>query len=338
MSTTSSAVTSGKLSFLPPSTYICDHCNGLLLVGFGVINPATQQWSPLPSFSDTFTEYYGFKGEDYIVFDPTISPHYDELKWSPLRLITRAFSSATKRWEDRPFMGEGETEGTIGHLQKLPKYGEYSAVYWRGTLYVHHFCYVMLSLSDGKYQVMELLPTIDLCYYQSFYFGKSEKGVYLASFTYDYSLSVWILNESCDKAEWILKHQNGLKPLLPSWKYSQQVHGPWVLRDVNYNLYCEKVAERWFYNANGKDISLEENNKALFEDKFEWYSDNDDVVEAQGGGEHENHEISILGFHPYEEIVFLSLSLKIGLAYHLNSSNLQDIGHLYPKNYDQMME
>uniref|UniRef100_A0A0E0KH42 F-box domain-containing protein n=1 Tax=Oryza punctata TaxID=4537 RepID=A0A0E0KH42_ORYPU len=56
MSTTSSAATSGKLSFLPPEyQYICDHCNSLLLVGFSVINPATQQWSPLPSLSDTFT-------------------------------------------------------------------------------------------------------------------------------------------------------------------------------------------------------------------------------------------------------------------------------------------
>jgi hypothetical protein len=52
-----------------------DHCNGLLLVGFGVINPATQQWSPLPSLSDTFTEYYGFGGKNYLVFEPTISPH-----------------------------------------------------------------------------------------------------------------------------------------------------------------------------------------------------------------------------------------------------------------------
>ena len=89
----------------------------------------------------------------------------------------------------------------------------------------------------------------------------------------------------CYKAEWVLKHQNGLKPLLPSWKYGQQVHGPWILRDVNYNLYCEKIAGSWFYNADGEDISLEENTEALLEDKFEWYSDNDDVVEAQGGGE-----------------------------------------------------
>uniref|UniRef100_A0A0E0NZ67 F-box domain-containing protein n=1 Tax=Oryza rufipogon TaxID=4529 RepID=A0A0E0NZ67_ORYRU len=170
-----------------------------------------------------------------------LNPIVQELEWPPSRLITRVFSSATKRWEDRPFVREGEAAGTVGHLQKLSEYGEYRAVYWPGALYVHHFSYVIrLSMSDGKYRVIKLLPAIDIRYYQNFYFGKSEKG---------------------------------------------QVHGPWILRDVNYNLYCEKIAGSWFYNADGEDISLEENTEALLEDKFEWYSDNDDVVEAQGGGE-----------------------------------------------------
>uniref|UniRef100_A0A0E0KH41 F-box associated domain-containing protein n=1 Tax=Oryza punctata TaxID=4537 RepID=A0A0E0KH41_ORYPU len=184
-----------------------------------------------------------------------------------------------------------ERRGSCGHHRPPTETSEI----WR----------IRLSLSDGKYRVIKLLPTIDLSYYQSFYFGKSEK---------------W--------AGWILKHQNGLKPLLPSWKYCQQVHGPWVLRDVNYNFIVKNLRDDGSIKLT--DISLEENNEALFEDKFEWYSDNDDVVEAQRGGEHENHEISILGFHPYKEI--------IGLAYHLNSSKLQNIRHLYPKNYDQMTE
>uniref|UniRef100_A0A0E0KH77 Uncharacterized protein n=1 Tax=Oryza punctata TaxID=4537 RepID=A0A0E0KH77_ORYPU len=38
--------------------------------------------------------------------------------------------------------------------------------------------------------------------------------------------------------------------------------------------------------------------------------------------------IDLVGFHPYKEVVFLSQSLRRGLAFHLNSSKIQDLGHL----------
>lgn len=39
--------------------------------------------------------------------------------------------------------------------------------------------------------------------------------------------------------------------------------------------------------------------------------------------------VFVLGFHPYKEIVFLSQSTSRGLAYHLKSSTVQEIGNLY---------
>ncbi|KAF0910049.1 hypothetical protein E2562_001287 [Oryza meyeriana var. granulata] len=76
---TSSTATSSKLDFMPSEYieyYLEDHCNGLLLVNNDVVNPATRQWAPWPPLSDEYT----FWGTNYIVFDPTVSPHYEVIK------------------------------------------------------------------------------------------------------------------------------------------------------------------------------------------------------------------------------------------------------------------
>lgn len=42
---------------------------------------------------------------------------------------------------------------------------------------------------------------------------------------------------------------------------------------------------------------------------------------------------TILGFHPFKEIVYLSNCYSTGLAYHLDSSKVQYVGNMRPKLY-----
>lgn len=58
------------------------HCNGLLLLfSLLVVNPATRRWVSLPLLPCHFPELeFGFFDKECIVFDPTISPHYEVFK------------------------------------------------------------------------------------------------------------------------------------------------------------------------------------------------------------------------------------------------------------------
>uniref|UniRef100_A0A0E0KH43 F-box domain-containing protein n=1 Tax=Oryza punctata TaxID=4537 RepID=A0A0E0KH43_ORYPU len=284
-STPTTPAISGKLDYMPnkyKNYTLEDHCNGLLLLYTHVVNPATRRCVTLPRLlppRDT-------GGNNYIVFDPTVSPHYEvikipylkwnmsfdpilrELEWPPSPFLLNVFSSTTKQWEDRLFVREGEAAGTIGDIMKFSR--ERHAVYWHGALYVHVHNYITrLSLPDGKYKVIKNPQDIDMSKCPKFYVGKSEKGVYLASLEHelDFQLSVWILNESCAKAKWVLKHRNNLKPLLSRWGY-HQVNGPWILQDVNYNLYRENFGGQRFFNVTYDDLLLEGNNEPV-EDKYE---------------------------------------------------------------------
>uniref|UniRef100_A0A0D9VX78 F-box domain-containing protein n=1 Tax=Leersia perrieri TaxID=77586 RepID=A0A0D9VX78_9ORYZ len=71
-----------ELTYLQNKNYdpiIRDHCNGLLLLYNGVVNPATCQWAPLPQRPSPFVgkgnnNYFCY--ENYLAFDPAMSPHY----------------------------------------------------------------------------------------------------------------------------------------------------------------------------------------------------------------------------------------------------------------------
>jgi len=152
------------------------------------------------------------------------------------------------------------------------------------------------------------------------YLGKSEKGVYIASYGHpDDLLQVWVLDESCGRMEWFLKHNCDLKHVLRQNCYLQ-ASGPWVLQDVNYNVYLHLFPN-----------SIKE---ALVEEKYEWDSDNDNVLSNEDRAErHHCVMIRILGFHPFKEVIFLCQSLNRGLAYHWNSSKVQDLGNMDPTEY-----
>ena len=67
------------------------------------------------------------------------------------------------------------------------------------------------------------------------------------------------------------------------------------------------------------------------EEEFEWDSDDDNISGTQEITENKppQYGVSIVGFHPNKEIVFLlRLDKYRVLAYHVNSSKIEDLGEL----------
>lgn len=170
----------------------------------------------------------------------------------------------------------------------------------------------------NKYRVVKPPVTLTEKGYVEPYLGKSEKGVCLASCYFSDILHVWMLEESCGRMEWSLKYSCDLKYVL-RLNY-QQASGPWVLNDANYNFY------RYCFPNHVKEEPIEE--------KYEWDSDNDNVLGNEDRAESNNlGMVSVLGFHPFKEVIYLNLSVERGLAYHWNSSKVQDLGKMYPTEY-----
>ncbi|CAO2174074.1 unnamed protein product [Urochloa humidicola] len=338
---------SGNFDHLPLSSRVIGHCDGLLLFGNYVVNPATRQSAPLPPCPspNMIADYIDHR--EYLVFDPTLSPHYEvfmipwirvrtqsyvrygmvipddkldpaieELEWPPSPCILPVFSSKMKVWEERSFVREGEAAGSVADMRLDCRYVEDNSVYWRGVLYVHcHTTFVMrISLSNGKYQVIK--PPVDsegiAC--TNFILGKSVKGVYIA-LPSPSRFVIYILDESSGKMEWVFKHSCSVVPC-------QIIDrpGPWTLQDINFQ--------------EGGNEYEDGNNEAMVVDKFEWDSDNDNGIDPESRGKYNSRGyIDFLGFHPYKEVVFLSDTLSRGLAYHLSSSQIQDLGNLHPTDY-----
>ncbi|TVU45646.1 hypothetical protein EJB05_05137, partial [Eragrostis curvula] len=211
--------------------YILSSCNGLLLLYGGyVVNPATRQSASLPPYPPLPDGFEGlrFDNDMYIVFDPTVSPHYEVLllpyvpfnfqfkgnllegtTWPPSPCAILVFSSRTGRWEQRSFILKGEPAGTIADVKfsSEPSTRRH-VVYWHETLYVH--CkgdfLLRLKLSDDNYQVIKLPTITKRDKYHKLYLGKSKKGVYLAGVKpYHGQLQIWFLNESDHNTRWVLK-------------------------------------------------------------------------------------------------------------------------------------
>ncbi|XP_062182133.1 uncharacterized protein LOC133886445 [Phragmites australis] len=320
-----------------PGMEVDDHCNGLVLQCNCVLNPATGRRAylperPLPLLEEYFTE------DDYLAFDPTESPHYhvflipmvlllptvdrkldpvysaiSQSEWPPSPFVLSVFSSRTGRWEKRSLVREGEAAGTVADMDDqhwVPRH----SVCWRGALYVHRQNdFVMrISLSNHTYRVIKPPREIEMLRGRSdVHLGRSQKGVYYAFIDDKYHLWVWILDDSCDQMEWILKHHSGCGLALPNAKCNQENYGPWILQNAN----CDEA----------------DNNEALAGQEFEWDSDDENILHTEDRIQ-EQLCFTILGFHPYKEIVFLHRSSR-GLAYHLKSSKLEYLGNLYPKDY-----
>ncbi|KQK21238.1 uncharacterized protein LOC100836607 [Brachypodium distachyon] len=363
----SGAAISGELHSIlrcgaAPGLFVKDHCNGLLLLYSGhVVNPAGRLWDELPrrprplEIALETSVGLGFQPQDYLVFDgPSESPavvsyevvtishagycpppgelldhEVKQLEWPPSPFLFQVFSSRTNRWEERPFIREGEPVGTVGDMERAWPGGDYQyAVYWRGQLYVQRSFLIRISLSSGKYQVIKLPKGISSSEgYPEYRLGKSEKGVYFASLDFRDRLQVWILEETDGNTKWVLKHQADLQHKLAHRNYhSGRVCGPWIMRDINYDFY--------------RPYSFPYDTPRLpsSQDAFEWDSDNDDVLEVNDKGPKPYRGcLSMLGFHPHKEVIFLSEACNRGLAYHLNTSKFQDLGDLCPRRYNHFV-
>uniref|UniRef100_A0ACD5XLJ2 Uncharacterized protein n=2 Tax=Avena sativa TaxID=4498 RepID=A0ACD5XLJ2_AVESA len=232
------------------------------------------------------------------------------------------FSSATGNWEERSFARRGDSIGTVAHLQELEKRSAvlHLSAYWRGELYVLTQFVMRISLSKNTYQAIK--PPVDVgTLDRELHLGRSENGVYFASFNPQCRLRVWILNELHGETYWVLKHDNNLDHMLSHGRYDPQFQGPWIIEDINYDA-----------SHSPSPIDMKE-----VEDEFGWNSDNENTLDTRHGARnHYNGSISILGFHPYREVIFLNASFMRGLAYNINSSKLEDLGSIYPKDYSSM--
>ncbi|CAM0954585.1 unnamed protein product [Alopecurus aequalis] len=314
-------------------SYIGYHCNGLILLDEGVVNPATRQCARLPPYPDP-TRVDGFFQEDFLTFDPTVSPHFevvfmhcvrhrypndtelDSSGWPPSPYVMSVFSSKAWRWEERSFARDGMAVRSVADVEPfLRNVYRNDAVYWPGRLYVYHIYFIIrFSLEDNKYRVIQLPPMDEACGTIEPHLGKSTKGVYYGFVHGRCKLQMWFLNESTSDTKWILKHKIDLTPSLANfpWRHGD---GSWSVQGVNH--------------------------EALEEEGPEWDSDNEDgtistatevsVQEGFRGG------ISILGFHPYKEIIFLHTWSKRVMAYHLNSFMLEDLGCLPLDGDDEIL-
>ena len=103
------------------------------------------------------SNWYYFYTNNYIAFDPAVSPHYEvlsvpriwhhpqylgvdptveTLEWPPSSCAMHVFFSRTGQWEEMSFVREGDCVGTIADMRvdSLPR--KRHAVYWQDALYV----------------------------------------------------------------------------------------------------------------------------------------------------------------------------------------------------------
>ncbi|CAL4943326.1 unnamed protein product [Urochloa decumbens] len=176
------------------------------------------------------------------------------------------------------------------------------------------------SLSSGKYRIIrppvafKPYDGLDESYARRLSIGKSEKGVY-SVLVYRNRIKVWILDDSNGQFKWVSKQLVGHLPKLQERSYYKlESKGPWVLQGINSR----------YYSDHGY---IEEE-----QGQFEWDSDNDDVLPDDGDMTGYKYFVTFLGFHPYKEVIFLNDSFVRVLAYHLNSSKIQDLGYVFDKD------
>ena len=151
-----------------PFVSLVDCCNGLVLLDDHVVNPATRQSArlPAPPRSCVVSDCTACVDEleEYLVYDPIVSPHYEVLRipripyelpkghitkheccigpvsameWPPSPYIMDVFSSETKCWTSRSFVRQGDAAGTVADLKTSDWDPDtYHSAYWHGVLYV----------------------------------------------------------------------------------------------------------------------------------------------------------------------------------------------------------
>lgn len=144
--------------YYKPKAHVLDHCNGVVLIASGLLNPATGWWAPLRKLPPPRMGMKPYcKNDMHLVFDPTVSPHCEvfliprvsdsdddveratllETEWPPSPFIINVFSTETGRWTERLLIREGEAIGTVAEMQLDERLDHpCPAAYWRGALYI----------------------------------------------------------------------------------------------------------------------------------------------------------------------------------------------------------
>lgn len=185
-----------------------------------------------------------------------------------------------------------------------------------------------ISLLDGKYHVIKPPPIdIELTPDPKLYLGRSKKGVCCALDDY----YVYILDESYGKMEWVWKTCIGLR------HRQTDRPKPWTSQDINHGGSHDEYQDGNDEGVVEEKIETDFDNNNVNETK-EWDSDDDNAIDTEGwGNSNSGGGITFLGFHPYKEVVFLSERLSRGLAYHLNTSKVEELGNLSLTHYGTCM-
>ena len=130
-------------------------CNGLLLLEGCVVNPTTRRCvrlPPCPPDASRLDARFGWR-QEYLAFDPTVSPHYQVLlihtylddpalegsqsEWPPSPYSIPVYSSRTGAWEARPFVREGAAAGTVAGVRSAKEPPYRHALCRHEALYLH---------------------------------------------------------------------------------------------------------------------------------------------------------------------------------------------------------
>uniref|UniRef100_A0A0E0Q532 F-box domain-containing protein n=1 Tax=Oryza rufipogon TaxID=4529 RepID=A0A0E0Q532_ORYRU len=302
---TAAAAVSCRLDYTvpPPPAYIYvkDHCNGLLLLlredgsscprPITIIIPYLQPWA------------VGCNENEYLVFDPTRSPNYE------LFMVPKVPYKLRE---------EEECEWPPSTLI-LPVFSSKTGS-WEERAFDRE--------GDAAGTLPAMVGSTPFCDHQCGYWRGALYVCFSDCFVMRPQILVWFLNERyCGQTEWVLKHDMDISHILPNLNYDeQQRDGPWVLQHYNYRPFNFNYDD----DDDEDDVELEPIVEEKFE-KFEWDSDNDNVLEP--GSMRENCYIYFLGFHPYKDIVFLGDEFDRVLAYNWSSSKLQDLGKVFTEFY-----
>ncbi|KAG0528324.1 hypothetical protein BDA96_05G001500 [Sorghum bicolor] len=259
-------------------------------------------------------------------------------EWTPTTFKTHVFSSRRWRWEERSLLRQGEPAGTIADMLLQSDCWDHKAAYFRGALYVHcqNDSVMRIALSNDKYQMMRSPVTRSKlgAEHATFYLGKSERGVYSALLYWDDFGSyphfrVWSLKEEEEindgnhiiHMEWVLKTNISLEPLLANPPPLHSCHS--------------FVGDEWRVIRNYNDEELDAPPAATAHDHdnefaaAEWDFDKADKIVLEANKDKatkaDTYPVDFIGFHPYKNIVFFSLSSRT-TSYNLSTSKVQQLG------------
>ncbi|XP_012702192.1 uncharacterized protein LOC101767909 [Setaria italica] len=176
----------------------------------------------------------------------------------------------------------------------------------------------------------------------TFYLGKSEKGVYFALLYWVSNTErtcwccpqfrVWLLKEEEEMndgnhcsihMEWVLKTTISLEPLLakpppPLHSRHSFADDEWsVIRNYNEELEAPPAAAAAAAQDHDDEFAADDEWDFDNADEVVHEANKDNKAEADG-----HYPVDFLGFHPYKEIVFFSLSSRT-ISYNLNTSKVQ---------------